>query len=52
MSRPVLVALVAALAGMALGLGLQKRLSAVVFRRVFFAGLVALGAAILWRTLG
>lgn len=48
---PVAAALAAACVGMALGLAVQRRLSAALFRRVFFAGLVLLGAVIALRAL-
>ncbi len=46
-----LVAMVPALAGMYLGQWLRLRVSEAVFRRVFFAGLVALGAYLALRNL-
>ncbi len=51
-SLPVLLGVIAAAIGMALGLALQRRLSPAVFRRVFFAGLVLLGGVIVLRALG
>lgn len=51
-SLPVLLGVIAAALGMALGLALQRRLSPAVFRHVFFAGLILLGGIIVLRALG
>ncbi|MDT7951982.1 MAG: sulfite exporter TauE/SafE family protein [Acetobacteraceae bacterium] len=45
-------ALVPALAGMWLGGVVRRRVSGPLFRRVFLAGLLTLGAELLWRSLG
>lgn len=46
------LALVPALAGMALGTMIRTRISASAFKLCFFAGLLALGAYLIWRTAG
>lgn len=46
-----LVALAPALAGMWLGGWIRRRVSAAIFRRGFFIGLLVLGAELLWRGL-
>jgi uncharacterized membrane protein YfcA len=46
-----LIALVPALAGMWLGGWIRHRVSAPLFRRIFFLGLLALGAELLWHGL-
>lgn len=48
---PVLLGVVTACAGMALGLALQRRLPPALFRKVFFAGLIVLGGVIVLRAL-
>lgn len=47
-----LLALAPALAGMAAGTALRGRISASAFKLCFFAGLLALGAYLVWRSLG
>ena len=46
------LALFPALAGMSLGGWLRRRISPALFRRIFFIGLLALGAELLWHGLG
>ena len=46
-----LIALVPALAGMWFGGWIRRRVSAPLFRRIFFVGLLALGAELLWHGL-
>lgn len=44
-----LLTLVPALGGMLLGQWLRQRISATLFRRCFFVGLLLLGADLAWR---
>ena len=46
------LALAPALAGMAAGTAIRARISAGAFKLCFFAGLLGLGAYLIWRTLG
>jgi len=52
LAGPTLLALAAAGAGMALGQALRLSLSPAAFRRWFFAGLLGLGAWLVWRAVG
>lgn len=47
-----LLALLPALAGMAAGQAIRARISAGMFRLCFFAGLLSLGAYLVWRSVG